>query len=206
MKNIVQLVLKDVNGAETDIYADRNNKAIYTIEAEHAKVHEGRSFTASYSTTTANTDDHRTMISFTTPAESVAELHMVVTATASDAAEVFISEAVTIDSDPGANVNPLNRDRNSTVTSKIGSQETSPTLNEYTTLNETQAAAATFSAGTQLAYEVLAAGSGPKAVGGSARGSQEFVLKYATKYAVWIQNIGASANTQVLNIDWYEIV
>lgn len=206
MKNIVKLVLPDIDGVDTEVYADPDAKAIYTIEAEHAKIHEGRSFTASYSTTTGSSDDHRTMISFITPAEGVAILHMVVTATADNPAEVFVSEAVTIGSNPGANVLVLNRDRNSDVTSKMGSQESSITLNEYTTLDESQVNGASFTAGTQIAYEVLAAGGGPKAVGGSSRGAQEFELKYATKYAVWIQNIGASINTQVLNIDWYETV
>ena len=206
MKNLATLLVKKTDGAEMQLEGDGDTGALKIIESEHAKIHDGYSFSASYSTTTAATDDHRTGISFTTPAASVGEMHAVFTATASHAAEVTLSEAPTLDSDPGANVAPYNRNRNSTVTSICGSSETTPTLNEYTTLTEAQIAGGTFTAGTNIAYEVLVAGGGPKALGGASRAGQEWELKAATKYIFWVQNIGNNANTHVLNMDWYEVV
>ena len=49
-----------------------------------------------------------------------------------------------------------------------------------------------------------AGGGGPKAVGGSARGAQEWVLAVSTKYLFYLQNIGANANQHHINLSWYE--
>ena len=205
MKNEVTIKGPDHDGFEQTAQIDAGLGAIKTIDGHETLIHQGQAFTYSYSTTTASTDDHRTGIAFTTPALATAEIHMTFFGTASHAAEITLSESPTLDSDPGANVTPLNRNRNSTTASKMGSHETTATVNEITTLTEAQIAAGTFTAGDQLAYEVMIAGGGPRAIGGASRSEGEWILKAATTYIVWIQNIGASANTQLIDLAWSEV-
>jgi len=193
----------DSQGLERVLRVDKSTNSLQTIEYAHHEIHSGSSFSAHYSLTTASTDDHRTGIGFTTPA-GLKWPHMTIEVTASDPAELFFLEGPTLDADPGTNVVVYNRNRNSDNEATIGSLEATPTANEITTLTEAQIGAATFSGGTELEYMLLAGGGGPKAVGGSARGSQEWILQPSTKYMIYLQNVGANANTHVIHIDWYE--
>jgi hypothetical protein len=73
-----------------------------------------------------------------------------------------------------------------------------------TTYTEAQLATATVSGGTELEHELLGGGSGPHALGGASRGEEEWILKPNTIYLVYVQNIGANANTHVISLNWYE--
>ena len=67
-------------------------------------------------------------------------------------------------------------------------------------------ATATFAGGTELDHTILAGGGGPFAVGGISRGTEEFVLLQDAIYVAFLQNIGANANIQSIQLDWYETV
>ena len=202
-----QLMAEISDGVFGQVRMDALTGALLTINPGHKEIHDGDSFQAHYTVTTAATDDHRTMIGFETAAASEAKkMHMIIAVAASQPAEAFLLEGPTIDDDPGANVAVLNRNRVGTpgTAAVCGSLEAVVALNEFTTLNEAQVAAATFSGGTELDYILLAGGEGPRAFGGSGRGAQEWVLKAATKYVIYIQNIGANANIHALNANFYE--
>lgn len=184
--------------------ADISTHTLQVIEYEHHEIHSGSSFHAEYSVTTANSDDDVTGIMFKTP-NTTKWAHMVVTVTASDPAEAIINEAPTLaDSGDGADLAVYNRDRNSTKTSTLKSMEDTPTVGSLTSMNETEWTAVGVSSGTEIEHIFLAGGSGPQAVGGVSRGSQEWILKQDTIYVIYLQNTGANANSHTISLDWYE--
>ena len=184
-------------------YIDPATLAAAIIDYAHYEIHSGSSFSVLYSRVTANSDNHRTAIAFSTP-DTTKWGHMVFTVSASGPAEVFLLEAMTIDDDAGTQATIKNRNRNSSKTSTMLSLETVPTANEVTTFDETAIAAANFSGGTELAYEQLGGGLGVRAIGGTSRGAQEWILKQNTKYIIYLQNVGANTNTHTISLDWYE--
>ena len=131
--------------------------------------------------------------------------HMTVTVSASDPAEAIINEAPTLaDSGDGSDLSVYNRDRNSSKTSTLQSLEDTPTVGSLTKMNEAEWTAVGVSSGTELEHIYLAGGSGPRAVGGTSRASQEWILKQNTIYVIYLQNTGASANAHFVGLDWYE--
>jgi hypothetical protein len=183
---------------------DRSTSADVVIDHEHHEVHAGSSFHVSYSLTTASSDDDVTAIMFKTP-NSGKFGHMIATFSASNPAEAIINEGPTLaDSGDGSDKVILNRNRNSAKISSMQSLEDTPTVGSVTKMNETEWTAVGVSAGTELEHIFLAGGDGPKAVGGVSRGTQEWILKHDTIYVFYLQNTGASANTHVISLDWYE--
>jgi len=175
-----------------------------TITDAHSRIHDGVSFHVGYSVTTANSDDDVTAIMFQTP-NTTKWAHLTATFTSSGAAEAIILEAPTLaDSGDGTDKAALNRDRNSATASTVQSLEDAPTVGSVTTMNETEWTAVGVSAGTELAHEFLAGSTGPKAVGGTERGTQEWILKQNTIYVFYLQNTGASANAHSISLDWHE--
>lgn len=186
------------------IGVDLSTGALNTIPYEHHEIHSGSSFHAEYSLTTANSDDDVTGLLFKTP-NTTKYIHMIITVSCSGAAEAILNEAPTLaDSGDGTDLAVYNRNRNSTKTSTLQSLEDTPTVGSITRYNEAEYTAIGISAGTELEHLFLAAGTGPKPLGGTSRGSQEWVLKANTVYAVYLQNTGASANTHYIGLDWYE--
>ena len=123
----------------------------------------------------------------------------------SDPAEAIINEAPTLtDSGDGSDKVVLNRNRNSTTTSTVLSLEDTATEGSVTKMNESEWTEVGVSSGTELEHVFLAGGSGPFAVGGVERGSQEWILKQNTIYVFYLQNTGAAANTHSISLDWYE--
>jgi len=175
---------------------------LVTITTPHQAIHRGHSFKVHYTTTTASTDDHRTAVYLKTPVSG--EVHMVASFSVSTAGEFFICEGITIDANEGTSAAVLNRNRNSSTTSGVFDNATTPVVNKVMTWTEAQLAAGNFSCGTELEYEPLVAGSGPKPAGGVSRGTEEFILKKNTKYLFYTQNIGASANVHHVWLNWYE--
>ena len=183
---------------------DRATGVLSVITYEHHEIHSGSSFACHFSNTTTNDNDHRTAIGFWTP-NSTKWLHVIITVTASHPAEFFLLEAPTIDAASGGpDLAVYNRDRNSSVATTILSLEDPPVVGGASSFLEAQIAAASFSGGTQLEHVLLAGGRGPQAIGGSARGSQEWILDQNSKYIFLLQNIGANINTHTISLDWYE--
>ena len=188
-----------------DLRADLSTHTLQTIDYEHHEIHSGNSFVVHFSNTTANTDNHRTGIAFKTPV--TAEMHLVATLSASGAAEVFFLEAPTIGTAAAGTRKAIyNRNRVSATTSLCRDEEAGYVAGGVSTYIEAQLVTANVSAGTELEYVVLQAGGGPKPLGGSSRGTQEWILKADTLYLIYIQNIGASANVHNISLDWYEHV
>ena len=182
---------------------DGATNALRTITYEHHEVHSGSSFHVGYSVTTPD-DDDVTAIMFKTP-NTTKWLHLVATFACSDPAEAIILEAPDLaDSGDGTDKVVLNRDRNSSTKSTVSSLEDEPTVGSVTTMNEAEWTAVGVTNGTELEHEYLQGGSGPKAVGGVTRGTQEWILKKNTVYVFYLQNTGANANAHSISLDWYE--
>jgi hypothetical protein len=182
---------------------DPSTHAMVTTGYAHHEIHGGSSFTAHWDNTTTSDDDHRTLIGFKTP-NTTKWAHLIANVSASSPAEFFITEAPTIDLSEGNEISIFNRHRNSTKTSTMLSLETAPVAGEVTTMLEGELDTAQYSGGTIIEHIVLSGGEGPKAAGGSSRGSEELILKQNTIYTFIMQNIGASANLHHINLDWYE--
>ena len=183
---------------------DNHSNSVPVIDYEHHEIHSGSSYTMHFTNTTSNSDDHRTVIGFSTP-NTTKYFHLVISITASHDAEFFLYEDISsIDVDEGTSLSVFNRDRNSNKVSAILPITTTETPGTATSFTEAQIAGANVTGGTAIEYRVIVAGDGPKAVGGSSRGSQEVILKKDTIYLLIIQNIGANTNTHNITADWYE--
>ncbi len=174
------------------------------IDDAHAHVHESEAWKVHHVLTTAATDGHRTGIAFKTP-NTTTKGHFVMTIGSSHPAEFFLVEAPSAsDFTAGADQVIFNRDRNAGTTSVMASLEGTPTVGSASTFTEAQMVTAAFTGGTEIDHTVLAVGSNPREVGGTSRGTQEFILKVNTIYLMFLQNIGANANIHDLEADWYE--
>lgn len=181
---------------------------LHTISSDHHEIHEGASFTAYYTVTTAATDAHRSGLYIKTPEISfnTKRCHMVVSFAASTAANFSICEAPTIAANVGTHTGVIyNRYRDSIRKSACFNNATAPESGKYTTLTEAQIAGdGTWATGTVIRSEPLHIGDGPKPAGGAGRGQEEYILKANTAYVFLITNTTASANTHFILCDWYE--
>ena len=183
---------------------DATTHAQNVIDYAHHGIHEGFSFSAYYTVTTAATDAHRSAIYLLTPAASP-DLHMIISFSASYAAQYSICEGVTIDLNEGTNAVAIyNRDRNSTKTSGARDNATAHTANKIATFTEAEIAGANFTTGTVIRTVPVIAGAVPKPAGGSSRDAQEYILKRNTPYVFLLTNVGANANVHHILLDWYE--
>jgi len=183
------------------VRVDAATNSLQTIDYAHHEVHAGSSYTAHFDNTTTSDNDHRTGIGIVTSG-TAKWMHLVVTVTASSPAEFFIYEAPTINNDVGTQSTIFNRDRNSGNASLTTDVSAAPTAGKFEAYIE--ANLATLSGGTVIEHTLLAGGAGPKAIGGSARGSQEWILDAGVLYVFVLQNIGANANQHEIHLDWYE--
>jgi hypothetical protein len=184
------------------------SKASVTIDFAHQEIHEGDSYSAYYTLTTAATTGHRTGLYIKTPtAASGKRIHITASFSASTAANYSICEAPTIASNVGTHANAIiNRYRDSTHESGCYDNATTPAVNKFTTLTEAQIAAdGTWALGTVIRTEPLRVGDAPKPAGGSSRDSQEYILKANTKYVFLLTNTASSANTHFILVDWYSL-
>ncbi len=118
------------------IPTDAWSGGIVQIDISHAQLHEGLSFSAMFSRTTAATNGHRSGLYVKTPASPTA--HLVASFATSAAANLTICEAPTIASNIGTHTGTiLNRNRNSALTSGLLNNATTPAANKFTTLDET---------------------------------------------------------------------
>lgn len=184
-------------------YIEQITLAGINLTHGHHHIHGGESFCADHTTTTASTDNHRTALGFKTP-NTARWGHLTIIISASQPAEFFLDEAPIIDDDAGTQKNILNRNRNSSATSVMLSLEGTPVANKVTTFTEAQIAAANYVAGTIIENPQFSGGQGPFSIGGSLRGTQEIILKQNTKYLFILQNVGANANVQYIQSNFYE--
>jgi hypothetical protein len=201
----IQGAIKDhfnTNEWQRPVQVDPSTHALMTIGHSHVEIHEGGSFTAHITNTTANSDDDRTLIGFYTP-DTTKWLHIVFNVAVSAQAEIFLIEGPTIDLDEGTQIFAYNRNRNSSNTSGILSLETTPQAGKLTWMLEAEVAAANLTGGWQLEHRHLGAGKAA-AIGGDSRGTEEWMLKQNTLYVFYVQNEGANANRHHINLDWYE--
>jgi len=182
---------------------DLATNAIIFITYPHHKIHDGDGFSAYFFNTTANADDARSVIAFKTP-NTTRWGHPTIQVSASSPAEFILLEGPTLDLDEGNEEPIYNRNRNSATVSTMIPITTAGTPGEITTFLEAEINGATLVGGLEIDYKQLAGGEGPKAVGGSERDSQEWVLKQDTIYLFILQNIGASVNLHTINLNWYE--
>ncbi len=186
---------------------DENGRAqirsVAIDDSEHL-LHEGWSFVAAGSQTTANADTNMTILTLLT-GNGVKVPHMFVRASVTGAAWLRIYEAPTIVNNTGTSVVTVyNRNRNSVNMSSVYDTKTNPNkINSVTFWDETDAAGAniTLGDGTLIYPEQIGAG---RSSAGITRGEDEFILKPATKYAFVLANLGATANTHNIILDWYE--
>jgi hypothetical protein len=160
------------NIINTDNLEDGITRALLVMDYEHHEIHSGSSFTAYYALTTGSDGTARTAVYFKTPTGTKL-IHAIFSFSASTAANSHILEAPTIAANIGTHAVPIyNRYRDSTKTSIVSDNATSPAANKFTTLTEAQIDGdATFAEGTVLRTEPLVAGDGPKPAGGVSRGT-----------------------------------
>jgi hypothetical protein len=199
-------------GEEVAVEIDPITRGTHVIESDHHQAHEGYSFTAYYTATTAATDGHRSGLYLKTPPAEPDHVggsnlvHAIISFASSAAANLSICESPTIAANVGTHT-PLiiNRYRGSSKISGCYNNATVPARGYYTTLTQAQIAAdGTWATGTILRTEPLRVGDSPKPAGGSSRGSQEYILKANTAYVFLLTNTAASANTHFIEVDWYE--
>ena len=172
-------------------------------DLSHWKIHDGDSYTAYYSVTTANLDAQRSGLYIKT---GTIEIHAIAAFSASGAAFASIQEAPTIAAGVGTASNDIfNRKRDSTNASTCLDNANPAVAGKYTTPTEAEIAGdGTWALGTMLRIEPLVTAAPPKVIGGSTRDSQEYILKANTKYVFLLTNYGASVNLHEIYLDWYE--
>jgi len=196
------------DGEYYDLEVDPISHGLHTIESDHHQLHEGYSFSAYYTITTAATDEHRSGLFIKTPpeTENTNRVHVVVSFAASTAANFSICEAPTIAANIGTHTPEIiNRYRGKNIKSGCFNNATTPAQNYYTTLTEAQIAAdGTWTTGTVIRSEPLRVGDAPKPAGGQSRATTEYILRPDTKYVFLLTNTAASANAHFILVDWYE--
>lgn len=184
-------------------YEGERYQLVFSRAMEHQHIHEGTSFSAEYALTTANANNVRTAILIKTGSK---EVHLIASFSCTTAANAGIYEAPTVAANVGTHTNDvINRNRMSAIQSTILSNATAPLSNKFTTLTEAQIAAdGTFALGTKLRLEPLKTSSGVNALGGTLRGTTEWILDSDTQYLFIVQNTVASINDHIILLDWYE--
>jgi len=165
---------------------DEDTRSLQIIDYAHHEVHSGSSYHMHFSVSDAGAvaDPQDTcQISFTTP-NTTKWLHMIWHAWAGGECTFWIREAPSGGTVGGDALTAYNKNRNSSNTSGIVSPVSQATL---------------ATGGTLLHNEYMGQGN---ASSGESRGTQEFILKQNTKYAVGITD--ASNIVASITLDWYE--
>ena len=188
-------------GETDDVRIDGATNALNSISYEHHEVHSGSSFTCHYANDVTNIGE-MTAIAFNTP-DTTKWVHLVVAAGSTGACYVGIYENTSIDVDEGTQLTIYNRNRNNATAATVTSIETVPVANKATSYTEAQAAGANITLTTELERNYLGAGE-RKTVGGSGRGTQEWVLDQNQQYCVMVYSLTADTVTHNITLDWYE--
>ena len=180
---------------------DSVSGALIEIAHAHRKLHQADAFSCHYSQTVSDTND-RTIIAFKTP-NTTRYVHCTVQVYASTAADAYIWEAPTITDNTGASLTVYNRRR-------VGTPKATTVIRTNTNPDEvgamffTEVTMGNVTGGTELDHAPLVAGQGQKAIGGSSREEQEWLLKPNTLYAFEIKSSSDLDNVHLIQVDWYE--
>ena len=180
---------------------DAATHALEVMDYEHHEIHGGSSFSCHYVNAVTNIGE-MTAIAFNTP-NTTKWGHLTIQADSTGACYVILCENPSIDVDEGTQLTIYNRNRNSATASTMLSIETAPVANKATSYNEAQAADANITVTTELARNYLGAGE-KKTIGGTARGSQEWLLDQDQQYVVLMYSLTDDDATHNLTLDWYE--
>ncbi len=181
-------IIQGWNGTKhREITIDEATRAVNFIDYAHHEVHGGSSYHVTYSVASLGamtSPDDTIQLHFTTP-NTTKWLHMIVHARSGGESNYVITEAPTGGmTSPTGTLTAYNKNRNSSKTSGI-------------TVSYDGALA---TGGAEIHNEYI--GQGNKASAGESRGTQEFVLKQNTAYAIKMTD--TTAITATLILDWYE--
>lgn len=181
---------------------DPSTFALNCIDYEHHEAHAKRAFTAHYTQLVSDTGD-MSIISFKTP-NGDDHVHVIMAVAAQDAALAYILEAPTITDNTGAPLTVWNRFRDGVLVPSgvIDTSQNPDVVDQATFFTETTMGNVT--SGDKLEEVQMIAGQGPRILGGSTRGSQEFILAKNTLYAFVIESLNNNENLQNIRLDWYE--
>ena len=181
---------------------DPSTFALNAIEYAHHEVHAKHSFSCFYTQLVSDTGD-KSIIAFKTP-NGTAHVHIIVEIASQDGALAYILEAPTITDNAGATLTVFNRFRDGVLVASgvIDTSQNPDAANAATFFTEATMGAVT--GGTKLQEIQMIVGQGPRILGGSARGSQEWVLKKNTLYAFVIESLNANDNLHNIRLDFYE--
>jgi len=179
---------------------DSSTNALTTISYPHHEIHEGKSFVCHYSQTVSDTDD-KSIIAFKVGA---IPLDVVYSASASSVGIAYIYESPAVTDGQGTTLAVYNRNRqeNMPASTIINTSTTPDTAGSAMYFSETDMAQV--AGGTQLAHIPIGASAVPKPVGGTARETQEWILRPGLFYAFIIKSTSDADNTHWLELSWYE--
>jgi len=180
---------------------DIENDHIPTIATAHQKIHDGKHFNVIFTNECTNTDE-QTVIAFKTPVSG--EIHLIFAASSTALATAFIYKDTSIDVGEGTEKTPQNRNQQSATVPTVLSIESTPSVGEVTTYNETQAAGANITTTTEVTSRPLGAAAVPRSIGGESRGTQEWILEADTEYAFVVNSDDNNDNIHWIELDWYE--
>ena len=169
-----------------DLAKDGATSSLIGIAQAHSEIHQGKSFTASF--TAEIGDGVEQFVRFSTPSTTL-RAHMVLSIRGALAATVFLYEDTDYLHDAASVLPAHNRDRNSVNTAEMV-LSTSPSSSGQ---------------GTEIwASGWGAAGQGNfPGSGGGERGINEWLLKGDTAYLLRFVS-GAASNRIAIELDWYE--
>lgn len=182
---------------------DITTGADVSIGIEHNMVHEGETYSVSFSNAVTNINE-QTVIAFRTPATGP-KIHLLISASATALTTLSLVEAPSIDEDEGTEVIARNRNRTSSNTSLVRSIQAIETVGSVTTFNETQAAGANITEDTIIYSEQFGASGNPQSkTGGSTRDEFERVLNFDTEYVIILNADDNNDNEHMISLSWYE--
>jgi len=173
------------------------------IGIEHNMVHDGESYSVSFSNAVTNQNE-QSVIAFRTPATGP-KIHLLISASATALTTLSLVEAPSIDNGEGTQAVARNRNRSSSNTSSVRSIEAAETVGSITTFNETQAAGANITESTIIYSEQFGASGNPQSKsGGGKRDEFERVLAPDTEYAIILNADDDNTNQHAISLSWYE--
>ncbi len=183
------------------LHLNSSSNKLAVLTYDHHELHDGNMFSCHYVQEVSDTND-RTIIALKTP-NTTKEVHIIAHVAATAAADFLFYEAPTIAAAVGTNLTIYNRNRNSSNTSTVLSTKDA-TVNKATYFSETDMGQV--SGGTELYHEHIGAGKTGKAVSGSSRGVNEWVLLKNTIYSFELKSEDVNDNVHHVELVWYEHV
>lgn len=185
-------ILTDPNNTERHQEFDPLFKAPLIIDIAHHEVHEGDTFSMVASdAAAASTDTVQLYINSGDVSSPQKRMHLILNHYGSGAHSVVIIEGITFSSG-GAAYTPINRRRDSAKTTAAQAARVGG--------DDQPGGVITYTGGTAIWTELVGAG---KSVGGSARGTEEWILAPNTGYIFEIIS-GATSTAINISATWYE--